>query len=70
MSDADRQRCYSEINEVVKVAMERFVAEFPEYADDDRHREALAWSVRGITRVYHILDRYIITKRQPGKGDA
>ncbi len=68
MSDADRRRAYSEINEVVKTTIARYVAEFPEYADDARHKESLAWSTRSIARIYRVLDSYTITRKPPESG--
>ncbi len=56
-----RARCYAEIVASVKEGFARYLLEYPERLGDERNNDAQAWSLRGLTRVIKILDRYAIT---------
>ncbi|MCA1669690.1 MAG: hypothetical protein LC793_20330 [Thermomicrobia bacterium] len=58
--DEIRQRCYDEIEAMTKAALDRYYTEFPERLSDGRSDDALAWSLRGIYRIFGILDKYTI----------
>lgn len=60
MKDDTRQRCYDEISAMTKAALDRYYMEYPERLADERSADALAWSLRGIHRVFKILDGYEI----------
>ena len=62
MRDDARQHCYDEIEAMTKAALDRYYTEFPERLSDVRSDDALAWSLRGIHRVFKILDGYDITR--------
>ncbi len=61
--DETRQRCYDEITAMAKAGLDRYYAEYPERLGDGRSDDALAWSLRGIHRVFKILDGYQILPR-------
>ena len=56
-----RQRAYDEIVAEAKSGLSRYYAEYPDRLADERSRDAVAWSTRGISRVLRILDRYEIS---------
>lgn len=62
MRDEMRQQCYAEIEAMAKAALDRYYMEYPERLADERSDDAIAWSLRGIHRVFKILDRYDITR--------
>lgn len=64
MRDDARQRCYDEIEAMTKAALDRYYTEFPERLSDERSDDALAWSLRGIHRVFKILDGYAIGPKE------
>ncbi|MCA1666776.1 MAG: hypothetical protein LC793_05120 [Thermomicrobia bacterium] len=59
--DSAREKCYVEIEAMTKAALDRYYTEFPERLSDGRSDDALAWSLRGIHRIFAILDKYSIT---------
>lgn len=61
--DDVRQRCYDQIAAMAKAGLDRYYAEYPERLGDGRSDDALAWSLRGIHRVFKILDGYEIGPR-------
>jgi hypothetical protein len=60
-AETPRDRLYAEIVAVAQTGLERFYAEFPEYAEDDRAKEAANWSLRGVRRILQVLDKYEIS---------
>ncbi len=66
-SDSVRDRVYTEITQVAKEGLARYYGEYPELLGDDRAKEALAWSMRGIKRILRVLDGVEITDR-PAKA--
>jgi hypothetical protein len=63
MDDA-RQQCYATIEAMAKAGLDRYYAEYPERLGDGRSDDALAWSLRGIHRVFKILDGYEIGPKE------
>lgn len=66
--DDTRQRCYDEIEAMTKAALDRYYMEYPERLADGRSGDALAWSLRGIHRVFRILDGYAIGPKAGDEG--
>ncbi len=64
--DDVRQRCYDEIAAMAKAGLDRYYLEYPERLADGRSDDALAWSLRGIHRVFKILDGYAIAIKDEG----
>ncbi len=62
---AARRKAYAEITDVVMAALARYLEEFPERAGDERHKDAVAWSPRGVDRVFRVLNKYEITEKPP-----
>lgn len=62
--DEVRQRCYDQIEVMTKAALDRYYIEFPDRLSDRRSDDALAWSLRGIHRVFKILDGYAIGPKE------
>lgn len=69
MTKSARNECYNRINVSVREGFERYYQEFPERRNDARATDALAWALRGISRVYSILDDYEITPRDKAVAD-
>ena len=65
--DETRQRCYDEIEAMAKAGLDRYYMEYPERLSDERSDDALAWSLRGIHRVFKILDGYEIAMKDEGE---
>lgn len=70
MSDAARRKAYQEITEIVKASFARYLQEFPDRSGDDRNVDAVAWSLRGVNRIFRVLDAYELTekRREPNGG--
>lgn len=67
VSDDPRAECYDAIIRAAKEGLARYYQEYPHMIGDDRSKEAIAWSTRGIERLLRILDGYEITKREGGR---
>ncbi len=65
MSDDDRDELARRIVGVTKAALGRYSEEFPERVGDERNKDALDWSFRGIARIVTLLDDYEISRKQP-----
>ncbi len=65
MQATARRKCYDAINQSVRDGFARYYAEFPERLGDERAQDALEWALRGVARIYGILDQYDITERSP-----
>lgn len=59
-----RQECYDTIIKAAKEGLARYYQEYPELIGDERSKEAIAWSTRGVERVLRILDGYTISRRE------
>ena len=70
MSDAARRKAYAEITETVKTAFARYLEEFPERAGDARNEDAVQWSLRGVQRIFRVLEKYEITEKAQPKDKA
>lgn len=70
MPNTARRKCYDAINQSVRDGFARYYAEFPERLGDERAKDALEWALRGVARIYGILDQYDITERSGGKASA
>lgn len=68
MADA-RKRCYEQVVTSAKEGLARYYAEFPERLGDERAADALAWSMRGVTRIIRVLDQYDI-RDKPVKPES
>ncbi len=64
-----RKRAYEQIVTIAKEGLARYYAEFPELIGDERAKDALAWSMRGIGRIIRVLDQYDIRDRPRPKGE-
>lgn len=49
---------------VAKEGLARYYQEYPDVIGDERSKEAIAWSTRGVERVLRVLDRYEIAARR------
>ncbi|HXI15986.1 MAG TPA: hypothetical protein VNM48_06420 [Chloroflexota bacterium] len=67
MSDTARRKAYAEVTEVVKTAFARYLEEFPERAGDGRNLDAVQWSLRGVQRIFRVLDRFEFTEKPQPK---
>ena len=60
-----RQRAYARVIEAARRGLEHYYYQYPDRADDPRAKDALEWSLRGITRILTILDDYDISDPPP-----
>ena len=65
MSDEDRDELARRIVGITKAALGRYSEEFPERVGDERNKDALDWSFRGVSRIVALLDDYEISRKQP-----
>ncbi len=65
MSDEDRDELARRIVGITKAALGRYSEEFPERVGDERNKDALDWSFRGIARIVAMLDDNEISRKQP-----
>ena len=65
MSDDDRNELARRIVGITKAALGRYSEEFPERVGDERNKDALDWSFRGVGRIVALLDDYEISRKQP-----
>jgi hypothetical protein len=70
MHKTARERLRAEIVKVMTDSFKRYAAEFPERIDDERNRDAVAWSYRGMGRILQALDGYEIRDKRAGKDEA
>ncbi len=63
MSDEDRDELARRIVGVTKAALGRYSEEFPERVGDERNKDALDWSFRGVGRIVALLDDYEISRK-------
>lgn len=70
MADEVRAKLYAAITEIVKGSFTRYGQEFPERVGDDRNVDAIQWSLRGLNRLFRLLDRYEFTERTPPKDGS
>ena len=67
MSDDDRNELARRIVGITKAALGRYSEEFPERVGDERNKDALDWSFRGVGRIVALLDDYEISRKRPEK---
>ncbi len=67
MSDEDRDELARRIVGVTKAALGRYSEEFPERVGDERNKDALDWSFRGVGRIVALLDDYEISRKRQEK---
>ena len=65
MSDDDRAELARRIVGITKAALGRYSEEFPERVGDERNKDALDWSFRGVARIVALLDDYEISRKVP-----
>lgn len=61
--DDVRAECYAKIIGLAKEGLARYYSEYPALIGDDRSKEAIAWSTRGVERVLRLLDDYTIVRK-------
>jgi hypothetical protein len=61
----DREKLYEQIVTSAQEGLARYYMEFPERIGDARAREALDWSLRGVSRILRLLDEYDLVHRPP-----
>ena len=61
--DEARKELYAAIVAQARDSLARYYSEWPERLDNERSKDALEWSMRGIGRVLRLLDGYDITPR-------
>jgi hypothetical protein len=59
-----RAKLKEQILQGMKEAFARYYAEFPDRILDQRSREAEEWSMRGINRIFAVIDQYDLTQRK------
>lgn len=62
--DPDRAACYHRIRGVMKAGISAYYREFPQRLNDQRSKHAIDHSLRGLTRIFAVLDDYDIRLRQ------
>ncbi len=53
---------------ITKAALGRYSEEFPERVGDERNKDALDWSFRGVGRIVALLDEYEISRKPKKKS--
>lgn len=65
--DEARKELYAAIVAQARDALARYYAEWPERLDNERSKDALEWSMRGVGRILRLLDGYEITPKANAK---
>lgn len=58
-----REKIYEDIVTIAKEGLARYYMEFPERIGDERASDALAWSMRGTSRILRVLDQYDLREK-------
>jgi hypothetical protein len=64
-NDAARAECYQAVRDCMKDGIQGYYREYPERLLDERSTLAIEWSLKGLQRVFTVLDRYLIGYQSP-----
>jgi hypothetical protein len=63
VSDADREKCYDAVRNVMKTMIADYYRQHPELLLDERSQNAIRISLNGLQCIFDELDKWEITQR-------